>query len=247
MWLSLPQLVLVYSSEVGNYLKINEYIDNTKIMDLFSEPGAATTPFRPGTELGPKVKCIAIGDTVRQSKLPRSAPEWTDHEYLTKFFTQERLDSMPNTAITSGATDYLDLVKPEDFVDDDNNNVHMIKGIDPFRRHFVSIGIEVYDVEEKQSNYYIYTIFRRYSSSTSGWVICKSHYSKTGGTKHDTVLGISGSSWVSDRTRNMLQTMMCDYESGKNEHYKNSKMYDYKKHDYVEKNFIVKFYCPNSL
>jgi len=92
---------------------------------------------------------------------------------LSPTFGEELLKTMPIIKITSGMTDYLDLVKPEEL---DGNPFGC--GIGPFDRSFVAMKVKV---EEKKTGKIlqdaVYTLFERYTDDHNFWVLCVSHNS----------------------------------------------------------------------
>jgi len=115
-----------------------------------------------------------------KAKFFPSVPKWgRSPDFLLDIFGSELLEAMPVTGISNGTTDYLDQVREEDFRDDMGNPVSLIKGIDGFSRHFVSLKIKTIDVANGNTCDFIYTLFRRYTPEDSIWVLCKSHYSKS--------------------------------------------------------------------
>lgn len=92
---------------------------------------------------------------------------------LSPSFGEELLKTMPIIKITSGMTDYLDLVKPEEL----KGNTFGC-GIGPFNRSFVTMKVKVEDKETgKILQDAVYTLFERYTGDHKFWVICISHNS----------------------------------------------------------------------
>lgn len=92
------------------------------------------------------------------------------HEYLAHLFGDDFLNSLPTIETLCGDTCYLDLVKPDELVDTDINPVYIAKGIACFERQFVTFGLQVKQITESndvKDEYYIYTLFRRYTEPNS--------------------------------------------------------------------------------
>lgn len=177
--------------------------------------GPATTVYDPNNpEVKEQIRAINFFNEVFQpAALPRSQPKWSPNDYLEGLLGKELLDNIPTIGITSGSTDYLDLVKPNDFVDSNGNNTFMAKGICPFGRHFVTFGLELTNVETQEKKKYIYTVFRRYTSADSSYVICKSHFSSSSdGQLLESVLNIS--TLVTTNVYNTLKKLFDNFKSG---------------------------------
>jgi hypothetical protein len=163
---------------------------------------------------------------------------WDHHLYLSSLFGDDVLESIPTVGIANGSTDYLDIVKPSDFVD----MTHMVKGKDQFRRHFVSIGLQITDTESGVAEYFIYTIFRRYTDSNSCWVMCKSHYSESSSYivnklfDYDMIL--------SQGTMGLLKRLIDDHFDKAQGVVVNDESYDYAERKKMKKTYVVRFYRP---
>ena len=220
-------------------------------MSLLTSAGPTTTPHVEGARIEPVIKVCGQDEQVANKQLPRSVPSWNPHNYLTELFGDELLAEMPTIEITSGSTDYLDLVESDDFVDQNDNPVCMAKGIDPFGRHFVTMGLQVdykdgdENNAENKSEYYIYTLFRRYTDTNSGWVLCKSHCSKS----RDFIIGslLKCSTVVYDETIVILKKMLDDFQNRNTGIELSMEQWDGTKKDYVQKVCNVKFYCPREI
>ncbi len=135
---------------------------------------------------------------------------WYSDVYLTNIFGNDFLNSIPTIETSNGSTDYLDRIKPENFY---NNTVPvcLVKGIDAFKRHFVSFGIEINDESGKVMEHAIYTLFRRYTDPNSIWVMCKSHYSESQGYIFNNIFEYS--MMVTDEARNHLINLIKDFKN----------------------------------
>ena len=130
-----------------------------------------------------------------------------DAVFLHDIFEKKLLDACPTVNITNGATDYLDLVQEDDFIDLKGNTTSLIKGCDPFRRSYVSMKvlIESKNKDEKEYQFYekaIYTVFRRYSTGET-WVMCVSHYTR-GSKPHVFDQLIEASTIINENAKNKL-------------------------------------------
>lgn len=171
--------------------------------------------------------------------------QWTAHPYLSQLFDDELLESIPTITTECGGTGYLDRVKPNDFIDENNVPVHMAKGIDQFDRHFVTMGLQVSSKSDPGDNrYYIYTLFRRYTETYSIWVMCISHYSKNTDFIIPNLLRYS--MVVTNEAWEILKKLLQNYKNGNNGIELTSDEWDYEKNEYVKKDYIIKFYCPNN-
>ena len=208
---------------------------------MFTTVQPATTPFTEGAELKPVVRIINDA-TIRETEgktLPRSSGQWnpypSDVAYLSNIFGADLLDKMPIIAITSGSTDYLDLVSPRDFED----GVFFVKGVDPFKRPFVSFALQVDKANPDKTFRYIYTVFRRYSNPSSIWMLCRSHWSESDGFLGDHLLKCSTS--IYDETVEILKKMVQEFQSGNQGTLMNYKACDEK----TPSEYRMKFYCPH--
>src|SRR5271169_2879100 len=114
---------------------------------MFEVSGVTTTPYEDGKTIEPCVRSYSFDETFVPKPLPKSTPNWNSHKFLSDVVGDELLDCIPTVGIKSGSTDYLDLVRPEEFVDADGNKICLMKGIDVFKRHFVSFGIKLSEVD----------------------------------------------------------------------------------------------------
>lgn len=173
--------------------------------------------------------------------------QWNDHPFLVDLFGKEILDSTPHVSVKSGGTDYLDIIKPKDFIDKNGKNVHMVKGIDRFNRHFVSFGFKMKNMETDNDDFSIYTLFRRYTDYNGGWVFCKSHYSESIRYDLETAIGQEGNVWIQEKTKENLKKLVKDYdENGFSRINSNIIEWNSSKNKYIEKEVIVSLYCPAS-
>jgi hypothetical protein len=97
-------------------------------------------------------------------------PTWSPCEYLENVFGKDKLDKIPTIYIKSGRTDYLDIVRPIDLV-----GSRACKGLCPFRRHFLTFHVEMYNEQKEFVRSGIMTLFKRYTDS-SCYVVVASHY-----------------------------------------------------------------------
>jgi hypothetical protein len=208
--------------------------------------GPATTPFFEDSTLEPCTRVIKLDANFVPQVLPTSKKNWTSHEYLSDIIGDDILNSAPVIEITSGGTDYLDLVKPTDFVDSKGLPVCIIKGLDPFKRHYVSFGAQLTTIntngEQLENEYYIYTIFRRYTDHSSFWVMCKSHYSKSRGLKVDEVLDCSTS--IGESGREKVKELFDAYKNNNKGIKGLYSVFDMEQKEYVKVFCVLKLYCP---
>lgn len=206
---------------------------------LTLEPGLKVyTTSQINEEMEEKQNADYVGENEKQ---------WNDHPFLVDLFGKKILDSTPHISVKSGGTDYLDIIKPRDFVDKNGKNVHMVKGIDRFDRHFVSFGFKMKNIETDKEEFSIYTIFRRYTDPNGGWVICKSHYSESLGHDLGIALGQEGSAWLQEKTKENIKKLVEEYdENGFSRINSNISEWDSNKKEYVEKEVIISLYCPAS-
>lgn len=95
------------------------------------------------------------------------------------------LEQVPVVGVVNGNTDYLDQFSPDDF-----GEGPFIKGVDRFRRAFLSMRVHVRHPDEEEKKCFepkalIVTLFQRYSPEEPGlWknktVVCRSHRSPAG-------------------------------------------------------------------
>jgi len=213
-------------------------------MSDFTSAGTTTTLYYENAEILPQMKIHSSKDNKIYSPLPRSDPSFTSHPYLTDIFGDDLLAQIPTVSVTSGSTDYLDLVKPEDFIDESNNPVFMAKGIDCFKRPFVTMGLQVNKKSDVDfcidSKYYIYTIFRRYTDANSIWVICKSHYSPDGNHMVSNLLKCS--TFITPEAKQILKKIIQDFK----ENNKGTELV-YSSWNQGDEDYIMKFYRPNHI
>lgn len=208
---------------------------------MFEQSGPTTTPYEVGKHIEPCVRVFSSKDEFTPQPLPKSTANWTPHKFLSDVVGDDLLNSIPTIGIKSGSTDYLDLVRPDEFVDSEGNNLFVMKGMDVFDRHFVTFGIKVTD-EKLKEKFYIYTAFRRYSSPDSIWVLCKSHYSHSEGHVVESIL--NSTSTIGEKGRDSLKRLFSMYKDGNLGMEGVSEMFDYEKDEYVEKKFTLTFYSP---
>jgi hypothetical protein len=210
--------------------------------------GITATPYHDQATVESCFKVYDMNNTIESRELPRSGPMWEPDEYLTNIFGNEILDSMLTIGITSGGTDYLDQVQPEDFIDAKENYVHMAKGMDPFKRHFVTFGIQLTktnceNATECKSERHIYTLFRRYTSSRSHWVMCKSHHSSSRGFTVDHLFDCHTTA-TSETGRILKQLVTVHAIHPDIETELSCEIYDRDKNAYVVETYKVKLCCP---
>lgn len=212
---------------------------------MFEQSGPTTTSYCEGKVIEPCVKIYKMSDNFVPQPLPKSGPNWSSHKFLSDIIGDEILDSIPIVGIKSGSTDYLDLVRPEEFVDSDGKKLYIMKGMDVFGRHFVTFGIKADCVDadtESKSKFYIYTIFRRYTNLDSIWVLCKSHYSATSG--HDVEAMLNCNPTIRDTGIDSLKKLFSAYKDNNKGFEGKCEVYCEKSDDFVEKKFILTFYSP---
>jgi hypothetical protein len=89
-----------------------------------------------------------------------------------------------------GDTDYLDIISNAQMVNDQGQQQNIVKGIDPFRREFITMHLQLLDILDRVIDTGIYTLFRRYTDRNSSlFVFCRSHYSPQQSTAIADVIG----------------------------------------------------------
>jgi hypothetical protein len=166
---------------------------------------ATATPYYPGATIDPIVRIIVEHEA---QPLPISDPKWSHCEYLQDIFGRTRLDEMPTIGITSGYTDYLDMVRPSDMC-----GSSLAKGIDPFGRHFVCMKIGSRMSKNDAYDESIFTIFRRYTNANT-WVCVVSRGCSSESFRVNS--GLSFHMYVNDEVKSKLRLFI---ESGETEDY----------------------------
>jgi hypothetical protein len=207
---------------------------------MFEQSGPTTTPYEEGKTIEPCVRVFKLNENFVPQPLPKSTSKWTPHEFLSDIVGDELLNSIPTIGIKSGATDYLDLVRPDEFIDSEGKHIVLMKGMDVFERHFVTFGVKA-SGENINDKFYIYTVFRRYSSPSSGWVLCKSHYSFSSGHIVETVLNSSPT--IGSKGRELLRNFFATYKDNKGIEGV-AEVFNNDTDDFVEKKFTLTFYPP---
>lgn len=213
-----------------------------------------TTVYDPTNPVvSPQIKAYSISTVFEPKPLPRSEAKWTPNEYLTQLFGEKLLDEIPTIEITSGQTDYLDLVKPTDFNEVHSHNLPltgkentcMAKGMDVYGRHFVAFGFELFSEATNKTYHYIYTLFRRYSNLNSHYVICRSHYSEAENTFMDDIF--DNSIGVNNKVYATLQKLIDNYRNGNSGLMIEHDYPDYNTNSVITQKYRVKMYNPNKM
>ena len=117
------------------------------------------------------------------------------------------------TTITSmkvGDTDYLDIISSDQMVNDQGQQQNIVKGIDQYRREFITMHLQLLDISDTVIDTGIYTLFRRYTDRNSSlFVFCRSHYSSSGSTA---ITEIIGANTAVDHWE-IFQTLVCNQTS----------------------------------
>jgi hypothetical protein len=213
---------------------------------MFEQSGITTTPYEDGKTIEPRCRVFQLNKEAKEfgpKPLPISIPNWSGHEFLSDVVGDDILQSIPTIGIKSGSTDYLDLVRPDEFVDLDGKYVCIMKGIDVFKRHFVTFGIKAISVDDPgNETHYIYTLFRRYSENSSIWVLCKSHYSESSGLVVEMSLDCSPT--VGKNGRELVKKLFSMYKNGNKGMEGIAEFYDTKIQKYVDRKYVLSFYAP---
>lgn len=133
---------------------------------------------------------------------------------MTKYFIDvlgkelyAKIPTIETKDVKIGLTHYLDLFNDEQF---GKNTI--IKGVDRFRREFVSFKVSLKnDNTEKK---YILTMFNRYSDDKHCNVICVSHRSKT---KDRLIENYIGTTRLNHNASKKLKKLFDNYKNNKRE------------------------------
>jgi len=133
---------------------------------------------------------------------------------MTKYFIdvlgKELYDKIPTIEkkdVKVGSTMYLDLFNDEQF---GKNTI--IKGVDRYRREFVSFKVSLKNNNTEKK--YILTMFNRYSDDKHFNVICVSHRSKT---KDRLIENYIGTTKLNDNASKKLKKLFDNYKNNKKE------------------------------
>ncbi len=192
--------------------------------------------------LSPQITVHPIDEIHAPPEPVVSLPRWDQTPvYLDNIFGKT-LGQIPIIGVLNGATDYLDMVRPKDFVDANGQPVCMAKGTDPYGRHFVSMGIKITQSNTKQTEHHIYTLFRRYTDRSSQWVMCKSHYSQSPSHVLNSLFGYSMT--MTDVALGRLKELVTSYNHGNIGILLTAEVFDHTTHKYVNREYLVSLYPP---
>lgn len=121
------------------------------------------------------------------------------------------LYDLPVISVQSGGTGYLDEVCLDDFT----HGVAMCRGVDCFKREFVTMKITVfkeYSGEWKvHESRVIYTLFKRYTGENNTWVMCISHRTKS---KNKFAQLVRATTLVTEYAEEKLRQLINCYRTG---------------------------------
>jgi len=134
---------------------------------------------------------------------------------MTKYFIDvlgkelyAKIPTIETKDVKVGSTMYLDLFDDEQF---DKNTI--IKGVDRYRREFVSFKVSLKNNNNTEKKY-ILTMFNRYSDDKHCNVICVSHRSKT---KDRLIENYIGTTRLNNDVSKKLKKLFDNYKNNKKE------------------------------